>query len=153
MSIDQKEFAAKIQEEHDHLKDEMKRIRKMTNCEFSDGEFDSWRLDLVWLLRDFHNDLEKHFDLEEEGGFMSDILAIAPQHSHTVEKLESEHQQMLVKLEDAISQLKAIEIKNTEKIEAACQTIHEMLEILTTHEAAEGDLIESTYLNDYGGGD
>lgn len=150
MPLKEKEIAAKIQEEHERIKQDMKKINTLTGAFVSREGYAKWRLDLIWLLRDFKNALQKHFDLEEEGGFMTDVVKIAPQNISAVQKLESEHETMNAMMEEILTSLKDQKEKDDLKLEALRQCIGEFFEVLESHEAAEGDLIESTYLQDEG---
>jgi len=150
MPLKEKEIAAKIREEHERIKQDMKKINTLAGAHVSQEGYAKWRLDLIWLLRDFKNALQKHFDLEEEGGFMTDVVKIAPQNINAVQKLETEHETMNAMMEEILTSLKDQEEKDDLKLEALRQRIGEFFEVLESHEAAEGDLIESTYLQDEG---
>lgn len=150
MPLKEKEIAAKIREEHERIKQDMKKINTLTGAHVSQEGYAKWRLDLIWLLRDFKNALQKHFDLEEEGGFMTDVVKIAPQNINAVQKLETEHDTMNAMMEEILASLKDQEEKDDLKLEALRQRIGEFFEVLESHETAEGDLIESTYLQDEG---
>lgn len=150
MPLKEKEIAAKIREEHERIKQDMKKIKTLSSAHVSQEGYAKWRLDLIWLLRDFKNALQKHFDLEEEGGFMTDVVKIAPQNINAVQKLETEHETMNAMMEEILTSLKDQEEKDDVKLEALRQRIGEFFEVLESHEAAEGDLIESTYLQDEG---
>lgn len=150
MPLKEKEIAAKIREEHERIKQDMKKINTLSSAHVSQEGYAKWRLDLIWLLRDFKNALQKHFDLEEEGGFMTDVVKIAPQNINAVQKLETEHETMNAMMEEILTSLKDQEEKDDLKLKALRQRIGEFFEVLESHEAAEGDLIESTYLQDEG---
>ena len=153
MPLNKNIIADKIHEEHEYLKKEMNTIREMMNCDITAAEFPKWRLEFIWLMRDFYNDLQKHFDLEEEGGFMSDVVRIAPQHIGAIDKLEMEHHKIAKDLEGIIHHLKHMETLSEQKMSLICQDVENLLALLAEHEAAEGRIIETAYLMDYGGGD
>ncbi len=153
MPLSKKDITTRVQEEHGHLKQEMEKIWQLIDAEVSKDEFVQWRMDLLFLLRDFHNDLQKHFDLEEEGGFMSDIVRVAPQHTHAVAQLYEEHQQMSSGLNTILADLKALTTMERTEFNRIRSQIEDFLTLLKTHEAAEGNLMVSTYLQDEGSGD
>lgn len=150
MPLKEKEIAAKIREEHERIKQDMKKINTLAGAQVSRESYAKWRMDLIWLLRDFKNALQKHFDLEEEGGFMTDVVKIAPQNINAVQKLESEHETMNAMMKEILTALKNQEEKDDLKLETLRRRIGEFFEVLESHEAAEGNLIESTYLQDEG---
>ncbi len=153
MPLPTNEIAARIHREHEHIKQGMRKIRKMMDGKVSIADYPAWRMDFLWLLRDFGNDLQKHFDLEEEGGFMEAVLRLAPEHSNAVEHLREEHEKMIADLDKVIKTLKAAQDYDKETITKICREVDDVLVALTAHEAAEGNLMEATYLMDYGGGD
>lgn len=150
MPLKESEIAARIKEEHERIKGEMKKIRTMIQAHVSREGFAKWRLDLLWLLRDFKTGLQRHFDLEEEGGFMSEVVRIAPHNLDAVKKLETEHAQMIVDLEGILEDLKNLENRDDLKLDRVRSRIGEFFALIESHEAAEGDLLESTYLQDEG---
>lgn len=153
MPLSTHEIASRIHDEHEHIKQEMRKIRKMMNCEVSAADYPVWRMDFLWLLRDFYNDLQKHFDLEEEGGFMADVIRLAPEHCNAVEHLRKEHESMAIAVDNVIKTLKSARDYHPETIAKICREVDDVLLALTAHEATEGHLIEAAYLMDYGGGD
>lgn len=150
MPLKESEIAEKIQEEHERIKGEMAKIRKMIQAHVSREGFAKWRLDLLWLLRDFKTGLQRHFDLEEEGGFMDEVVRIAPHNWDAVKKLETEHRQMTVDVDGILEDLKNLEDQDDLKLDQIRARIGEFFAFIESHEAAEGDLLESTYLQDEG---
>jgi hypothetical protein len=133
MSLKESEIAERIREEHERIKQQMQKVNTMINAHVSQEGFPKWRLDLLWLLREFKNDLHKHFDLEEEGGFMNEVVKLAPQYLKAVRRLETEHEAMIIYLDEILIALKKLSQQDDMKLEAA-----------------EGNLIETTYLQDDG---
>ena len=153
MPLEKKKLVDRIEEEHDHLKEEMVSIRELIAADITDATYAEWRINFMWVLRDFYNDLQKHFDLEQEGGFMSDILKVAPQFANVVERLEDEHELMGKQLTAILEMLKPLEAYSPDALQDVFSRVEEFLTLLTDHEAAEGDVIETAYMRDYGGGD
>jgi hypothetical protein len=150
MPLKESEIAERIREEHERIKQQMKKINTMINAHVSQEGFPKWRLDFLWLLRDFKNDLHKHFDLEEEGGFMTEVVSLAPQHLNVVRQLEDEHQAMIASMDEILTALKSRAQKDDLKLDNLRRQITDLFGVLEKHEIAEGDLIESTYLQDDG---
>lgn len=153
MPLNEKTLAAKIQEEHDHLKEEMKKISTLLQQETTEESYPQWRLDLMWKLRDFNTELLKHFDLEEEGGFMRDVLKMAPQKINAVRELEDEHVRISENLDTVLKQLKQTENRDESALAAIRNGVKEIMAMILAHEAAEGELIATTYYQDDGVGD
>ncbi len=105
-------IAKQVEQEHACLKRDIGIIKKEVVREVLSEDFSEWRLEFMWRLRDLRNHLCKHFDLEEEGGFMSEIMEEVPEAIHKVRQLETEHGEILSNLDDILSNLKAIQAKD-----------------------------------------
>ncbi len=91
MSERSQQLASRIQDEHERLEKLIQEIREELKCTVDPETFADWKLEFVWKIRDFQNELTKHFDLEEDGGFMEDVVDRAPRFSPRVKALEQEH--------------------------------------------------------------
>lgn len=153
MSAVKTKMVQRIEAEHNKLKQEIEKIQQMMSPFLPKLNYTDWHQDFLWLLRDFNNDLQKHFDLEEEGGFMQDILDTDPRFVNTIDRLEAEHETMGQELDKIIHHLKDMSDYDAKACEMLFAEIAALLEMLHAHEAAESEVIESTYLDDLGGGD
>jgi len=153
MTDQSKSMASRIEQEHADLREVIKEIEKEIQKDPSKEEFTSWKLDFMRRFRDFQNELTKHFDLEEEGGFMEDLVARAPHHARQVDELEHEHEDIAVGLGAIADALKGMNEHTMSGLPAVRQRIREVLEVLHRHEEAERDLIQKAYFQDIGVGD
>ena len=142
--------AHKVEEEHKGLNQQMGEIKMESMKEVSPEEFSNWRLELIWHLRDFKNRLLRHFDLEEEGGFMKDALSAAPESQPKVSELKAEHRQFSKSLEKIIDTLQAMHKKDSEKLEQTRIKLNEFIATLRKHEEEEQRLLQRTYFREYG---
>jgi len=153
LQVQVNDVGAQLKEQHEYVKAEISKISEEISEEVVDAAFPSWRLKLLWQLRDFANNLYKHFDLEEEGGFMREVLDIAPQHQHAVKKLEAEHVTLATSLNQTVAEFKALSLPNHEKLGAIRSQLDKWFHSLRNHESVENELIMNTYLRDEGGND
>lgn len=144
------EIAHEIEEEHQGLNQQMGVLKLASMQEVSPEDFANWRLEFIWQLRDFKNRLLRHFDLEEEGGFMKDVLKTAPESQSTVRKLKAEHKQLSIRLEEIMENLKAMHKKDSEKLAQIRIELNEILATLRKHEEEEHRLLQRTYFREYG---
>lgn len=144
------DIAIQVEKEHECIKRDMGDIEGAISKEIPFEEFSEWRLEFMWRLRDFRLHLLKHFDLEEEGGFMNEILAEAPESAGKVAKLEQEHQQIVSDLDGVLSSLKELELRNDEKLQDVRRRVSQLISAIRNHEAAENDLIQVAYCQEYG---
>lgn len=145
-------IANRIEEEHASLRELMKSVGRYVQSD-PEGDFAEWKLDLIWTLRDFQNELVKHFDLEEDGGFMDDVIRRAPQESKKAEVLETEHRDFLSELDGITGMLKQINDRNRTELPTVRARVLALIERLHEHEASERDLIYRVYFQDIGVGD
>ncbi len=145
-------IASRIEEEHASLRQLMETITKTVKKE-PEGDFSEWKLDLIWTLRDFQNELVKHFDHEEDGGFMDDVIRRAPQESGTAEVLEHEHRDFLDELDGITDVLKKMNQNNQTALPSVRERVLALIQKLHEHEASERDLMYRVYFQDIGVGD
>jgi hemerythrin-like domain-containing protein len=150
--MEYQDIDTKLRQQHEQIKTEIKAISASLSTDVSEEEFPSWRLDLLWALRDCLNDLQKHFDLEEEGGFLSNVLKIAPQHQQAVKRLAEEHGTVSLRLNEAISAIKTLSLADRQNLRPIWEEVESIFRLLREHEAVEGELLLTTYSQDEGAG-
>lgn len=150
MPLKKSDIAVQIEKEHECIKRDMGDIKDAVMKEVTDQDFSNWRLEFIWRLRDFRTHLLKHFDLEEEGGFMNEILSEAPQAMTQVKKLEAEHEQILARLDGILADLKALEVRDVSKLEDIRNRVIQLISTIRGHEEAENNLIQTVYYQEYG---
>lgn len=153
MGSDSHSLASRVQEEHAGLKRTIASIRDDLRSGVKDAEFAEWRLNFVWRLRDFQNTLLKHFDLEEDGGFMQDLVAVSPGCAARVDRLKQEHDEAIPRLNELTEQLKGMASKRLDELERFSTGLIDLFDMLERHEAAERELIQDVYFLDIGVGD
>ncbi len=137
--------------DHEILNQEMGKLKIIIWQEISDSDFSDWRLDCLWQLRDFRNCLLKHFDLEEEGGFMVDVLRVAAHEEHKISTLKSEHAKMIILLDAVLNSFKDLQTRDPARLEKIRVSVNELIHILREHENEEHNLLQRTYYREYGG--
>ncbi|MFQ5500660.1 MAG: hemerythrin domain-containing protein [Candidatus Zixiibacteriota bacterium] len=140
-----------VEDEHILLKQEMGALSMFAMQEKMNSDFGEWRLQFVWQLRDFKNRLLKHFDLEEEGGFMRDVLKISPQSLRKVDDLKAEHEKIAADLDRLTATMRAMRERNSEVLQSVRSDLNEIIVALRKHESEENQLIQRAYYREYGG--
>lgn len=153
MSKSKIEISQKIEQEHQNLRADISLLEDEVNKHVEKEQLTSWKLDIMGRLRDFQNHLSKHFDLEEEGGFMDEISNIAPQHQDKIDQLENEHKQITHDLDAVIEDLKQLHQGDFGQLTGIRERILGIFTNLHTHEALERELMQDVYLQDTGAGD
>ena len=150
MSEEKSKITSKVLEEHNILKENINTLSKNIEKDVPDDKYEEWRLEFMWQLRDFRNHCLKHFDFEELGGFMKDVLNDAPETKTVVGKLEEEHTKIIKELDSILDDLKLLEKKEPEKLNNLKSDVKHLIIKLKAHEKAENDLIQKVYSQEYG---
>lgn len=147
------QLATRIQDEHARLEQIIQEIKDELNRPIDVDGFSDWKLEFVWKIRDFQNELTKHFDLEEDGGFMEDVISRAPRFAPQIKTLEQEHTEAVKRLDGITATLKQLSAFDGHTWSEISDEIMALFDSLVEHEAAERDLILEVYFQDIGVGD
>lgn len=150
MERDKTEVAEKIAKDHESIRRYIGALNLLEMTEVDAKEFFDWKLEFIWQLRDFKNRLLKHFDLEEEGGFMEDIVKVAPHLSRKVSGLKVEHDQILMSLDEILFKLKRMKKKNDTELEQVQFELNDVITSLRDHENEENILMQQAYYREFG---
>jgi hemerythrin len=110
-----------------------------------------WKIDWVELdrvLTELSYCVQSHFDFEETGGYMREVLRRLPHRQEVVDALIMEHQLMTVQLRELRHW--AIDREDPDGIRAK---VGEWLDLLSRHESMENQLMLDAFNVEVGGGD
>lgn len=144
--------AAELEVEHRGLNRDIAFIKSALPSEDEDIDFGHWRLKFLWQLRDFKNRLLKHFDLEELGGFMSEVLTLKPEYTPRVDALKSEHEDVSRQIDDLVERIKNMTRFKKADMKNLRIKVNDLMMTLSHHENEEHELLQRAYYRDYGGG-
>ena len=153
LALESGDLPARIRAEHERVTKVAQEIRAIIGAATPDERTPQWRLALLQLLRDLANELVEHFQLEEEGGFMSEVLSRLPQKARIVQGLEREHAEITRRLDKVVIDVEAARQGNDSDVLDIRRQTTAVLSLLDDHEAAESALIQEAYLQDEGGSD
>lgn len=145
--------ASMVERDHELLHAGMHNLAGAIAAPVPGEGFAAWKLDLLWKLRDFQNQLQKHFDLEEESAFKSELLRLAPQVAGQLDHLEDEHRRFMRDLTSVLDYLKSMERSDSPAIQAVRSGFAAIVLGLEEHEGEERTLIQDVFYQDYGVGD
>ena len=111
-----------------------------------EGDF-SWDEARVALVQ-FRSSIQLHFALEESGGYLSEVVAKAPECAATVARLESEHSRM----RGDLTRLLAEALVAREKADLRT-SVRDFLTLLAAHEHCENEISQRALVIDPPGGD
>lgn len=110
----------------------------------------AWAEDVGRQLVEVHDKLSTYYRDEETAGLFQSLAEDFPNATAQVKELESQHRQILRELREILSEALGIaETPAEPKIDLRSR-ITSFLEQLAEHEAAEMELIQTLYLEDFG---
>lgn len=151
-SIEQPSSVTKrLAAEHRHLSRATQQLRVLARGPVTDEGLAFWRQDLGSRLATLRNLLLDHFEHEEQGGFLRDVLKEVPNSQRQVAALRREHDDIELRLDRILAELD--ELETTRGVESIQSQIAVLIEILVEHETGEQHLVQRTYYREYGAGD
>lgn len=103
-------------------------------------------------LAELSLELSRHFKREEDGGYFTDIIDIAPRLSHQATALESEHEKLLIRLQQLEDRLN-VAASRAEQDQLIHHDLPAFINACRTHEHRETELVQEAWLTDIGIGD
>jgi iron-sulfur cluster repair protein YtfE (RIC family) len=141
------EVFARIKQEHDALRDKLRRIHAvLAGPEIAADE-------ITILLHEFQSALAVHFSNEEESeGFFDEVTAQAPRLAHQAGRLCNEHEEMLRKATELcrFAAAGSPSIAWWRELSSRC---HEFSRQLMHHESEENKLLQQAHQEDIGAND
>ncbi len=153
MKQSDQDMANRVEKDHQELRASIDRLSTLFDAEIDAEGFVCWKLDLLWQLRDFQNQLLKHFDLEEDGGYNADLIHIAPHLASQVAHLEEDHRKIISDLSHILDNLKRIECACSPTLLQVKDRLASLLTFIRKHESEENAILQEAYYQDYGVGD
>ena len=89
--------------------------------------------------------------IEEEGGYMSEVLEVKPNFQNQIENLSKDHAQFRERIRDILPELNALNDWNEAQFQEVCEDLNTLLNDIDRHDAAEIDVLEESLWIDEGG--
>ncbi len=141
-----------IRQEHDHVDALAAKLREaVAITPRSCGQ--DWIERMRTVLNEFRDHLTKHMELEENGGYMDAVLERRPTLSHHVDRLEQEHRDMSILLNDLHELGQQIDPNRPLLVRELCSRVQNFLGYIEHHEQSENDLAEFVFTQDIGSKD
>ena len=144
-SADDADIIRRIEAEHEELRELLGTIHLALADELSVAQ-------VTRLLQSLADELQVHFNDEEEQGFFSQITDQAPRLSNQAEQLCREHDDMLSDVLNMINEARRGDGSATWRKELG-DTFHTFSKRLMRHESNESDMLQQAYGEDVGGVD
>ena len=135
----------KIEEEHDTVDRSLENIKVALKTWMESEDFTLWKIEFIWQMREFKNNLLKHFDFEEDSGFFDHFPKTHSNGRNYGKKIRTEHKQLAKDLQKILNKLRKIQdIRNPALKKMEVDILHLISEI-SKHEDREMSVIHSLY--------
>jgi hemerythrin-like domain-containing protein len=143
------DVAAWMKQEHAKVEELAARLRQKTATVPRAG-LEQWIVDVRNELEHLRAHLQKHFALEEEGGYLTQVIERRPTLSGEVDRLRSEHSQLAGIMDDMYRSVSTVTPSEELVLRDCCHRIGQFLCYLTEHESRENLIVLSVFTHDIG---
>lgn len=104
------------------------------------------------LLEELQTHLEKHFEIEERGGYLAEALQAAPRFTKKAETLKDQHPEFRTQLTELI-ELTSTEDDPRAAFQELLEKFHAFTNALWQHESAENEILQRAFEEDVAAAD
>ena len=152
MALKKIEVEKQLIKAHEELNRNIGELKLTIMERVSAKDFSDWRIQFIGL-QDLRQKLSKHFEFEEQGGFMAEVTDAAPQLLNQVKELEIEHKRILSNLDGVLTDFKKSDVKDKLELQDIFNRISGIMTTLHQHEITENELMQSAFYREYGSPD
>ena len=143
-------IASQLKKEHDYIDEITRKIEKLVAAIKPQRPALEWSSSLLENLSSLREHLEKHFEFEETGGFMEEVMKALPNISPEVDSLRRDHQILFFEINDLYRRAERLILDSGPTSREIGEDIKHFLRLLRVHERKENDLVLRVFLDDVG---
>lgn len=106
---------------------------------------------LQFTIKSFQRHLDRVLSIEDEGGYMTDVLECKPYMEERIYQLARDHVRFRERLRKLIPELNDIKEWDEPRFEAVCEDLRSLIASIDRHNAQEVELLQESMLVDDGG--
>ncbi|MCI0332452.1 MAG: hemerythrin domain-containing protein [Planctomycetes bacterium] len=106
---------------------------------------------LQFTIKSFQRHLERVISIEEEGGYMNEVIDAKPYFQDRIERLEKDHGRFRARLRTLMPELNDIKEWEEPRFEQVCDELRQLLDDVDRHDWREVELLQESLLMDDGG--
>jgi hemerythrin-like domain-containing protein len=106
---------------------------------------------LKFTIKSFQRHLERVMTIEEEGGYLSEVVERKPFMQEQINRLAGDHRRIRRRLRELVPELSSINEWDDDRFHEVCDDVSRLLDEVDAHDGEEIDLIQETLLMDEGG--
>ena len=149
-------WARQVAAEHRELRAKVAQLREFLNAprpEASRRGAHTWATELSSRLSTLHDELFRHFRLEDESNMVEDISSSHPRASYEINRIVDEHPRMLEEARQLIGLTLTYSTAQAPMDVQLRRRVTDLLDWLEKHEREETDLIQRLEYRDTGAAD
>jgi hypothetical protein len=149
--MDQRDLSRHVLVEHQTLGHVIAALRATIGWNYQKADFSRKLQSLRFVGKSFQRHLKHLMRLEEEGGYLSVVVASRPELKDTVDALGREHAEFRKGLVDILTRLRHLAPTDHATFAATTADLVALLDRLDEHGKKETDLLQEALLTDEGG--
>ena len=106
---------------------------------------------LQFTIKSFQRHLERVISMEEEGGYMADVLEVRPHYQDRIEQLAGDHGRFRTRLKEIKAEADSISEWEEPRFNELCNDLRTLLDEVDQHDEREIELLQESMLCDDGG--
>jgi len=106
---------------------------------------------LKFTIKSFQRHLERVMTIEEEGGYLSEVVERKPFLQEQIDRLAGDHLRIRRRVRELVPELASINEWDDDRFQEVCDDIGRLLDEVDAHDAEEIELLQETLLMDEGG--
>jgi hypothetical protein len=106
---------------------------------------------LQFTIKSFKRHLERVISIEEEGGYMNEVVDAKPYLQSRIDRLERDHKTFRSRLKALTAELSDINEWEEPRFDRVCVELRELLDDVDRHDMGEVELLQESLLMDDGG--
>jgi hypothetical protein len=102
-------------------------------------------------MKSFARHLERVMSIEEEGGYLDDVIAARPNLESRIIALNRDHLRFRTRVKLISTRLESLHNWQEDQFAGLCMEIYELLDAVDRHDEREIDVLQESLLTDDGG--
>ena len=106
---------------------------------------------LQFTIKSFQRHLERVITMEEDGGYMADVLEVRPHYQDRINELAADHDRFRARLKALMAEADTISEWEEPRFDEVCDALRTLLDDVDQHDQREIELLQESMLCDDGG--